>query len=83
MLFVQRTDPGVVELNFMWLPSFIGMNAAVQQEIEKKLSPLLQGKPMTEDTLKEAHEYVIDFLCQRFPLKGLRDYLDAVKFVME
>lgn len=81
MLLVQKAGPGEVELNFMWLPTFIGMNVSVQKEIEKELHPVLQGKPLTEDTLRDAHDRVIDFLCQKFPLEGLRDYLDAVKFV--
>ena len=83
MRAVIRTAPGVVELNFMWLPTFVGMNAQLKKEIEERLKPKLEGRPL-EETLDDAHEMVIDFLVERFPaLTGLRDYLDAMKYVTE
>jgi hypothetical protein len=58
------------------------MNNTVKQEIEEAVSPLLVGKDMSEEILDVAHEAVIDFLEKKFSgMDGLRDYLDAVKFV--
>lgn len=82
MLLVVTAEPGVVELNFTWMPLWIGMNSALKKEIEEAIAPVLIGKPLTEETLQNAHDLIINFLVNKFPaIEGLRDYLDAVKFV--
>lgn len=82
MKLIVATGPGVVELNFMWLPTWLGLNNIMKAEIEQKISPLLVGKDLTEELLDEAHEAVIDFLEEKNPaIKGLREYLDGLKFV--
>jgi len=66
----------------MWLPTFIGLNNSFKKRIEDELAPLLQGKELTEDLLDAASDRVIDILCESHKsLPGLRDYLDAIKFV--
>ena len=82
MRVVVVTEPGKLELSWMWLPTFLGQDPRLMQEIGKELGPKLQGKPMTEEVLNEAHEMVLDFICEKYKtIKGLRDYLDAIKFV--
>ncbi len=82
MRAVVMTEPGVLELNYMWLPTFIGMNTALKGEIEKTLAPQLEGMPMDEATLDWAHEQVVSFLEKRFThVTGLRDLLDSLKFL--
>lgn len=76
-------EPGVVELSYMWLPTFIGMNTVLKKEIETLVGPLLVGRPASDDVLDEAHELIVDFLVKKFPFPGLRDYLDALKFVAD
>ena len=65
----------------MWLPTFIGHNSRLKREIEERLGPEFKGRELTEETLDEMHTRVIEFICEKFPLNGLRDYLDSVKFV--
>lgn len=82
MRFVVRTAPGVLELSWMWLPAFCGLNNQLKKHIEDQLKPLLEGQELTDDLLDAAHERVIEIICTHFPtIAGLRDYLDAVKFV--
>jgi hypothetical protein len=84
MRAVVVTGPGKVELSFMFLPTFIGQNNRLKMEIEEKLGPELVGKDLTGETLDWAHERVLDIICEKFAvIKGLRDYLDAIKFVDE
>ncbi len=84
MLFVIRTSPGVVELNFMWLPTFLGMDPILRRDIEKELAPMLEKKEMTDEVLQAASDRAIEFICDRYhALPGLRDYLDALKFVQD
>ncbi len=82
MRFVVHTGPGQVELNYLWLPTWIGMNKQIKEEMEAALAEKVEGRPLTEDTLDEVHTEVVDWLSKRFTsLPGLFDYLDAVKHV--
>lgn len=82
MKLIVATDPGVVELNYMWLPTWIGMNPTLKKELETELEPMLVGQPLTEELIERAHQHAVAFLVGRHPeFEGLRDYLDAIKFV--
>lgn len=81
MRAVYVAGPGKVALNFMWLPTFIGMDNRLKEELEQKLAPIFVGKPMTEETLDEAHDRVVELILEKHSRPGLRDYLDALKFV--
>jgi len=82
MRFVERTAPGQLSLNYMWLPTWVGMNSALVAEIEAKISPAIVGRPIDEETLQLAHDAVLDALVERFPEQhGLFDYLDGIKYV--
>ena len=79
---VVQTDPGVLELNYSWLPTWIGMNAALKKEIETALTDVMVGKTLDDHGMVDAHRAVIQFLCDRFPgIQGLRDHLDSLKFI--
>jgi len=84
MRFIERTGPGQLGLNYMWLPTWIGMNTQLLKELETAISSHIVGKPLDEDTLDAAHYLILDELERRFPNNaGLREYLDGIKFVME
>jgi hypothetical protein len=79
---VIKTGPGTVELNFLWLPTVIGMNGTLKTEMEKVIKEKVLGLPMDEDGLEEVDQIVIEYLMQKFPnVKGLALYLDALKYV--
>lgn len=82
MRFVVHTGPGQVELNYLWLPTWIGMNKLIKEEMEAALAEKVEGRPLTEETLDEVHAEVVDWLSKRFgSMPGLFDYLDAIKHV--
>jgi hypothetical protein len=82
MYLIVPLETGAIELNFMWLPTWLGMDSHVKKEIEKILNERLIGRELIDLTLIEAHEMVIAFLEDRFPeIHGLRDYLDGLKYV--
>ena len=84
MRFIERTAPGTLSLNYMWLPTWIGMNAQLLRELEEVLTTTAVGKPLTDDLLDDLQQELLDVLMQKFPsFGGLRDYLDGVKFVGE
>jgi hypothetical protein len=83
MRLVHVADGRTVELNYMWLPTWIGQNHNLKKEMEEYLRPKIVGRELTEQTLDEVHFMVIDFITQKFPVPGLFDYLDGLKFVQE
>ena len=82
MRFVDRTAPGKLELNYMWLPTWIGMNESLIRELEAELSKTIVGQALTDDLLDVAHQQLLGILVEKFPLqRGLFEYLDGIKFV--
>jgi len=81
MRFVVRGGAGVVELNYMWLPTWLGQNHAFKKELEKEIGPTLVGRELTEDVLDETNALVIRYVLERYKIPGLRHYLDGIKFI--
>lgn len=82
MRAVVHTARGIIELNWMWLPTWIGMNANIKRDVEKKLSDLIVGMEITPDNLDRMHEMVIDEIVALNPsVDGLQEYLDGLKYV--
>lgn len=82
MKIVQRTGPGGIGLNYMWLPTWIGMNGQLIKEIEQHISPFFVGQPLTDEVLDSAGDAVVVYLSEKFPnLKGILEYLDGLKYV--
>lgn len=84
MRFIVRTGPGQLEINYMWLPTFIGMNSSLVRELDSTLSTLYVGKVLTSELMDAASRRVIEIITDKFPsLRGLYDYLDGIKYVEE
>lgn len=82
MRAVVATHPGILELNFMWLPTWIGSNAHLKQKIEKALSTKFVGRVITEQELDKINEELIDYLQELHPtILGLWEYIDGLKYV--
>lgn len=82
MLLVVPTDHNTVEVNFMWLPSWLSFNKSTMDRLNKVVAEYLVGKSMTEEYLKAAHDLVVKEIATMHPhFKGIDDYLDALKFV--
>jgi hypothetical protein len=81
MRLVQLTAPGRVEVNFMWLPTWLGINKEVKEALERELAPLV-GREATDELLDGVNDKLLILIEKRFPqIQGLRDYLDGLKFV--
>jgi len=83
MRAVVLTDPGVLELNWMWLPTWIGMNYRLKERLDRLLAEEIEGKRATPEVLDGLNDQVLGILVQECPLPGLSDYLDGLKFVQE
>lgn len=79
MRTVVRVDKGVLEVNYMWLPSWIGMNSVLMRELGEHMQSKAVGREFDDDLLDELDLECRSFLCQRFPtIKGLDRYLDGL-----
>ena len=81
MRLIHLTKPGHLEVNFMWLPTWLGINRAVKDVLEQDLNSKVVGIPATEENLDAINEMVLESLLQKYPITGLRDYLEGLKFV--
>jgi hypothetical protein len=82
MRVVQVAKDGALELNWMWLPTFIGQNHMVCKELAgvwREWYP--RGFPVTEEALDEIHDKTIEWFAQRFKIEGLGDYLHAIECI--
>lgn len=81
MRLVIETEPGKLELNYMWLPTWVGMSHPLKKEIEDKIGKDFVGKDLTDETLDEMDEAIIELLQGKFPTIKFSDYLRALKDV--
>jgi hypothetical protein len=82
MRAVVATESGVLEVNWMWLPTFLGMNATLKAELEKELVSKIQGRELNDSALDAAHDLVVTFLEKKFSaIHGMDSYLDALKYI--
>lgn len=82
MRFVHLTSQGQLELNYLWLPTWLGINQVAATAVMQQLKSKVVGLPATEDNLDIINTMVIDVLAEKYPsVEGLRDYLDGLKFV--
>jgi hypothetical protein len=83
VLTVIRTGDGAIAVNYLWLPTWIGMNASLVREIDDEVGAKWIGSPLTDETLLAAHTEVVQYLANRFKIEGLKAYLDGVRKVVE
>lgn len=81
MRVVVSVGKGVAELNWTWLPTFIGMDSFVRKEMREVVRQF-EGQELTEEVLDQAHKAVCAFLQERYAtIHGLAAYLDGLKAV--
>jgi len=83
MRLVNIAKDGAVELNWMWLPTFIGQNYLVMKELEKAWREKFLKAPRTDEQMEVIHQFTIKWLQDKFKIPGLDVYLKAIENVME
>ena len=75
----------ILELNYMWLPTFIGQNMWLMGKMQdewKEVYGKYRGQLMpTAMVLDQMHNWAIEWLCKELPIPGLEDYLRAIEKV--
>lgn len=82
MRTIVATTDGVIELNYLWLPTVIGMNSSLKRDMEKALKCSLEGLTLDEAGLDRVDAMAREYLIHKFPsIVGLDKYLDALKYL--
>ena len=80
-LVVPSIDGGL-EINFSWLPTWLGLNQPMLRVIDAGLQESFQGRAFTPELMAEMNQKVIELLVKEFPaIKGLDQLLSAVAHV--
>jgi hypothetical protein len=84
MRLITIEEPGVLAVSWTWLPAWLGMQSTLINEVSAVVKPKVEGRPLTEELLDEAHAEVVDFLCSRFPaIVGLREHLESIRHIQQ
>jgi len=84
MRVIQVAKDGAIELSWMWLPTFIGQNYMILKELGRAWEEAYpNGVQNTPDGLDNMHDFTIKWLCEKFPIEGLKTYLAAIVNVKE
>lgn len=80
----DKHNPNILEVAWMWLPTFIGQNQQLLGELDHALNARYPGPLEVDDKkLDEIHRFVIDYLCKKLHIPGLWHYLIAVERIEE
>ena len=76
---------GVLELRWMWLPTFISQNYGLMKELQQAWdrSPLKRDGVHPDAAEEVAHAFSIQWLSTKLGIQGLGEYLDAIRNVKE
>lgn len=81
-LTVHIPEQRVLELNYMWLPTFVGMNTELKKEIEGHIKPMVEGKEVCDELLDQLDAEIISFIRGKYPdVQRLDSYLEALRGV--
>ena len=76
---IVGTDPQTVEINYTWLPTWLGLNEQLISKLADRIRPLAVGRVIDDDTLTVLENRLILLLVQEFPyIEGLDVLLRAV-----
>lgn len=78
-------EGGRLELRWTWLPYWLAAGPALHDELQALMRDVvvMNGMPLTEDSLDRIHTFVIDMIVKRFTIEGLREYLVGLCYVRE
>lgn len=84
VISIDKHKKDVIEVRWMWLPTFIGQNSHLLQMLDKDL--MKEFPPpfeATKEKLDEIHNFVINWLTEKLPIEGLPIYLQGIADVIE
>jgi len=79
MLLVHenKNRPGKWEVAWMWLPHFLAADQELHKLVDQKMTEKFRGVEIDKDLPDKMHQHVIDIIMDRYPINGLRRFLDG------
>jgi hypothetical protein len=82
----RRDNPNILEVAWMWLPTFIGQNTALLGELDHVLNahyikPMSGNLVVDDHVLDEINDFTINWIVGKLNISGLEEYLRAVKHI--
>ena len=82
LVFQDKKKPGRINIAWPWVPFFIGDNKVLIEQVKEDLYSQYSNCVVDTALLKRMHHTVIDSISARLPIKGLREYLEAIEDVI-
>ena len=79
----KKEKTGKWEVAWMWLPHFLAQDKSLHQYVAEKMTDIFKGEALEDDPaqrnllLKRMHNEVIRLIMDKYPMPGLRPYLEA------
>lgn len=81
MRLVVPTDEGTISFNYTWLPTWIGMNNVLLQELGEKLMAEFKHQPVNNGMLDEMDLRARQMLIEKLKMPSLVYLFDAMRKV--
>ena len=88
MLFVHEKERGYGkwEVAWMWMPHFLAADSALHKYVDKEMTKAFKGTDLgiefdPMDVQERMHAKVIELVLEKYPMQGLREYLEAIQSV--
>jgi hypothetical protein len=84
MRFAELVE-GRLEIRWTWLPYWLAAGPALHNELDALLRDIvvLNGMPVTDESLDHIDQLIIRLIMRRFNIPGLDAYLGAFRYVRE
>lgn len=79
----KKEKTGKWEVAWMWLPHFLSQDKSLHRYVAEKMTDTFKGEELEDNTpqrdqmLRRMHDEVIRLIMDKYPIQGLRLYLEA------
>jgi len=81
----RKDKTGTWEVAWMWLPHFLASDAELHKYVASKMTEVFKGEMFEEQEaqslIQNMHEQIIKLILEKYPIPGLRQYLEAVIYL--
>ncbi len=86
LAYERKDKSGTWEVAWMWFPHFLAMDKELHKSVAEKMTTLFKGESFEEGKpppalLQRMHEQIIKLTLEKYPIPGLRQYLEAVIYL--
>ena len=85
----DKAKDGRWQVAWMWLPHFLASDQSLHRYVADKMTEEFKGTMFEDDIsaertvsiLKPMHDRVVGLILERYPIRGLKEYLNAIQSV--